>query len=114
MGTKIFDFLTESFLFNDDNIESLFTKYSDNQLKIELSKYREFVLTSDLESEIINNCSTSHLNVFSGQKYLPHSFLKQSAFYVEKQIINDPLFSLTHISSKFNNIMKGTSKNPCF
>jgi len=107
MGTQIFDFLSDSFLFDAANIENSFHSYTDASLEAELSKYREFVLSSNIVGEI--KCDTDNnktLSVFTGEKYTPIKQLKQSALYVEKYILNDPLFSQSYRGSTFNTVMK--------
>lgn len=43
MANTAFDFLTESFLFNDSYIEDNYKKVSEQELSSELNKYREYI-----------------------------------------------------------------------
>lgn len=44
-----YNFLSESFLFNDTGIQDGFKEYSDKQIRSELDKYRNYIL-SNMES----------------------------------------------------------------
>lgn len=103
MGSRAFDFLAESFLFNDALIQDGFRTISEKEILKELSKYREFCLSNqhELEEEVLANQST--LKVVSGIEMPDLRLLKQSAFYIEQYVISDPLFALTH---KENNLTK--------
>lgn len=92
MGSILYDFLDDSVLFAERNIENSFRNISDKELFTELQRYREFCLEnmSALADEI--ESTDSNLRVFSGVEELPISLLKQSAFYVEQLVLRDPLF----------------------
>ncbi len=106
MGSIVYDFLTESFLFKEEAIENNFHSFTENEIKKELKKYREHILKNidSLENEIINH--TSELKVLSSLRKIPHKFLKQSAFYIEQHILNDPLSQYTHIESESSKAFK--------
>ena len=95
MGSKVFDFLGESFLFDDSLISEQFSGVAEAEILRELVRYREFCLSasSELEQEVSSN--TSNLKLFSGIRHVSPRLLKQSAFYVEQHILYDPLFELT-------------------
>jgi hypothetical protein len=95
VGSKIYDFLTESFLFDDSLIEEQFSSVAEDEIRRELKRYREFCLSlaGELEREILS--SSSSLKLFSGIRSVDFNLLKQSALYVEQHIIYDPLFELT-------------------
>jgi hypothetical protein len=96
MGSRLYDFLTDSFLFDNSLITDNFLSVSDNNVWKELQRYREFCLSiaSELESEVLFN--NSSLKLFSGIKHIGIPLLKQSAFYVQQHVLYDPLFALTH------------------
>ena len=50
-----YDFLSESFLFNYTGIEDGFKEYSDKQIRSELDKYRNYILSNmeSIRNEII-------------------------------------------------------------
>lgn len=100
MGSKVFDFLTESFLFDDSLIRDRFDGVSEGEILKELERYREFCLSSfaELEQEVLSN--TSNLKLFSGVRQVAPGLLKQTGFYVEQHILYDPLFELTLRSDK--------------
>lgn len=95
MGSKVYDFLSESFLFNDSLIGEQFNSISETEILRELNHYREFCLASGAELELEASRKTSNLKLFSGIKHVDPRFLKQSAFYVEQHILYDPLFEIT-------------------
>jgi hypothetical protein len=100
MGSKTYDFLTESFLFDESLIDENFQSVSDADILNELKQYREFCLsvTSDIQQEILSN--TSSLKIFSGVKEVEIDLLKQSAFYTHQHVVSDPLFPLTETHSE--------------
>ncbi len=91
MGSKIFDYLTESFLFNDALIQGNFSKITEQEILDELNSYREFCLSNicELESEVLTNQSS--LQVVSGVEMPDLELLKQSALYIEQYVVNDPI-----------------------
>lgn len=104
MGSKIYDFLADSFLFEDSLIGDEFRSVSDNDLSRELQRYREFCLSaaSELEQEVLLNKSS--LKLFSGIREVSISLLKQSAFYIQQHVVYDPLFALTKTSTEQNKV----------
>lgn len=102
MGSRTFDFLTESFLFKDALIQDKFRTISEQEILDELNKYREFCLSNqaDLENEVLTN--TSSLKVISDIEMPDLNSLKQSAFYIEQYVINDPIFSLSYRENEVN------------
>jgi hypothetical protein len=95
MGSKLYDYLNESLLFDDSLIQDQFRSIPERKLLDELGRYRQFCLSAvpEIEKEISSN--TSNLKLFSGIKLVRPDLLKQSAFYVEQHILYDPLFVLT-------------------
>lgn len=94
MGSKIYDFLTESFLFDDSLIEEQFASIPEADLRKELGCYRDHWLANaaEIEQEVQTDQSASKL--FSGLKTTHLRLLKQTALYVHQQILTDPLFDL--------------------
>jgi len=97
MGSRTFDFLTESFLLDDSLIRQGFRDISDSEIVAELKRYRGFCLSvaPELEAEILTG-PKSNLRLFSGIKDVGLDLLKQTTFYVHQHILYDPLFELTH------------------
>jgi len=97
MGSRTFDFLTDSFLLDESLIRQGFRDISDDEIVGELKRYREFCLSvaTELEAEILTG-PKSNLRLFSGVKDVGLDLLKQTAFYVHQHILYDPLFELTH------------------
>jgi hypothetical protein len=106
MGSILYDFLNESFLFKDDNIRNDYQCISENEIKKELRKYREFCLNSQVQLESEINCSPSTLRILSGKSKIPLNRLKQTALYVHQYILNDPLFALSHEEGEMSKAIK--------
>ena len=96
MGSLAYNFLTESILFDEDNLNTSFKSISENILLSELEKYRNYILAnSESLLEDIRNFDSS-LKVFSTIDKIPQDTLIQSALYIEQFIIDDPLFKFTN------------------
>lgn len=100
MGSVAYNFLADSFLFNQSYIDNQYKNISENELKQELKNYRDFLLTNLTESEreILNN--PSNLKLYTGTTQPLLSLLTQSAFYLDQVVITDPLFPFTHEMSE--------------
>ncbi len=100
MGSIVYDFLTESFLFDDDSLSNNFNSFTEIEIKKELSRYREFILKNinTIEKEIYDY--KSELKVLAGIKKMHLDNLKRAAFYIDQHIIYDPLFPYTHEESE--------------
>lgn len=111
MGSKNFDFLTKSFLFQDKSIHDQFRRFSDQEILKELKEYRSFCLINilELENEIFEN--SSFFKVVSGTELPSLKLLKQTAFYVEQYIINDPLFTFGYPSNSFTKAFNKSINN---
>lgn len=96
MGTVLYSFLNDSFLFNDNHIADNFSKFTEQELRVELSNYREFCLENiaQLTEEVAPAGEAP--SAFSGKSKSDLTSLKVTALYIEKHIIDDPLFELTH------------------
>lgn len=98
MSNIIYDFLTESFLFNDTYLNDEFIQFSNKQIEKELLAYREYVLKNidgivDETKKKNNQLSVS--KEFITSNMVDINVLKQCSLYVHKFILNDPLFSFT-------------------
>ena len=108
MTHKAYEFLNESFLFNDAFRGNCYSSYTDSNLKKELKRYREHVL-SNLDSfhqELTAN--SSQLKVFSTTRISDDSSIQQlmqSALYLEQVVSPDPLFELTFEPSNLSKTM---------
>jgi hypothetical protein len=96
MGSRTYDFLSESLLFDESLISDQFRTVPDDELRKELQRYREFCLAhvDELERELHRDSSA--LKLFSANEKLHLNFLLQSAFYVQQYVLPDPLFALTY------------------
>lgn len=94
MGSKLYDFLTESLLFDDSLIAEGFESVSEREIRNELRNYREYWLNNATEIEKEVRVDGSRLNLFSGFERADLRLLTQTALYVDQQILTDPLFDL--------------------
>ena len=106
MGSIVYDFLTESFLFQEEFLNDNFKSFTENEIKNELRSYREFILKNieAIENEISSH--KSELKVLSGVQKMSLENLKQSALYIEQYILYDPLFPFTHEESESSKVLK--------
>lgn len=105
MGSKHYDFLNSSLLFNQNSISNNFKNESEERIFKELENYREFVLSNinEIGGDIGREPST--LRVFSTEGTTPISVLKQTALYVNQFIISDPLFKFTKKETQMETAM---------
>lgn len=103
MANIAFDFLTESFLFDNSYINDNFRTLSEDKLQAELQKYREHIHKNfeNIVQEVKNN---NELNVcIESEGELPNEqLLKQLALYLDKIAVADPVFELTEIKSEMH------------
>ena len=103
MSNFIYDFLTESFLFDQYSIDTHFSKFADAEIEKMLASYREFVLNNleTVSAEVASDKDDLSIQTESFNTFLPpENLLKQLSLYMDKVLINDPLFELTRIESE--------------
>ena len=102
-----YDFLTESFLFKDKSIEERFKSYTDKQLRDELDRYRDYVLSNMemIRKEITLDKRKINVTIESFVHRPSKEFLKQLVLYIDCVLIADPLFDLTEIISNASEVM---------
>lgn len=95
MGSKIFDFLHSSVLFDAKSLQSNFQKFADSQLRDEVARYREFVDANldDLRAEISSTSGGFKLLADGG--HVNVDLLKQCAWYAHQFVVHDPLYELS-------------------
>ncbi len=105
MGSITYNFLADSYFFNEREFDSGFKDYSDDKIYLELEKYRNHCLNNfeELKNEISKNKSS--LKVFATIDDISLSFLSQTALYIQQFIISDPLFKLTERSGEQTEVM---------
>ncbi|MCB2358206.1 hypothetical protein [Clostridium estertheticum] len=97
MANIAFDFLTESFLFNDTCIETFYSSITEIELKLELRNYREHIKKNlkSIAYEIKQGKNLINISIESFW-YLPdENLLKQLALYLDRVVIPDPVFEYT-------------------
>jgi hypothetical protein len=104
MGHTAFDFLTNSFLFNDESIKDYYKDYSNSQIENELHKYRDHCLTNYKHALNEIDQSKSSLKVFSSLQKPNIELLTQTALYLDQFVIYDPLFKFTESQSQFGQV----------
>lgn len=105
MGSVCYDFLSDSILFSENNLNDNFNSVGDDALHSELAKYRDHIIANRnlLVADIVKLDST--LKVFSTINDIPETTLLQSALYIEQFIVDDPLFKLTRKGEKTGNAL---------
>ncbi|AUX35493.1 MULTISPECIES: hypothetical protein [Sorangium] len=108
MGSVLYDFLSESMLFDDASIGDRFARYTDAELRRELNRYRQHCLEhlAELRNELPS--SSHNTVVFSGQDRPSIEQLVRTGLYVECHVLDDPLFEATHEPSQMGQEMVKT------
>lgn len=106
MGSITYDFLNESVLFSEADIENNYASYTNKRIEDEIGKYLEFVMNNSeiLEKEV--NSVDSDLKVFSSVENQSINYLTQTALYLDQFIIQDPLH-LLHVNQTTESKMLG-------
>lgn len=102
----MYDFLTESLLFDEALILEKYSSIPEQNLLRELQRYREFCLANQPELFAEISQQESNLNVFSGTDRISIDHLKQCALYVHQYIIDDPLIPLTAQNDEFTKALE--------
>ena len=94
MGTRAFDFLTESLLFHQGYLDSNFADVSESTLRRTLDEYRKFC---DQNSAVLRDeLAKTHLTAFPGlRRSTAFKSITQSAFYLDQYLLDDPLYRLS-------------------
>ena len=94
MGSLAYDFLLDSFLFDEDRLADEFRSVSDEELVKELRRYREHCVgnAGAMSDEV--RLRTSLLKMVAPVGEVPVRLLKQASLYVEQFVIDDPLFGV--------------------
>lgn len=94
MGSPLWDFLWDSLLFDDQLIDSGFAEISESELKDELSKYvaRAAKAVPDIQTSLQQSMPGPMLA--AGARLRPRQMLIQGAFYIERVVMNDPMFEV--------------------
>lgn len=99
MSQIIYDFLKDSFLYDDKFIKNQYSLVSEVEIKNEFTKYRNYILKnmSKLHEEI--TLYANQIKIFSIDKFIDFSKIRQMSFYLDQVIISDPLFKIATPSS---------------
>lgn len=102
-----YDFLSESFLFSDTGIEDGFKEYSDTQIRSELDKYRNYILSNidSIRNEIILDKRKIKITIESFISRPSEEYLKHLVLYVDCVLIADPLFELTENKNEASEVI---------
>ena len=95
MGSLTYTFLSESFLFDDANITEQYSRFPDAELRAELNRYREYVISN--LPQLIREIGTTEgpLRIFVDGNCPSVELLKQSALYMEQLVVSDPIFAVS-------------------
>jgi hypothetical protein len=93
MGSRLYEFLADSFLFRDDFLDNTL-QVSPDEIQKELDSYREFCLQNEQELYADAAGHDSSLALYSAEGMgLPD--LVHAALYLDRYILQDRLFELT-------------------
>ena len=100
MSKVCYDFLTESFLFQDEDISNSYKNHTEDALQKELTAYRKHCISgiSDIEAEVAA-ANQSNYGLFCDSTTStapPLSSIKQVLSYFDLAVVSDPLLGLTH------------------
>ncbi len=95
MANTAFDFLTNSFLFDEKYIDNEYRSMSEKELIFELNQYHDHI-EQNFDKIIIEVQNNKEMNVsLEAINDLPdEQLLKQLALYLDKVIISDPIFEI--------------------
>lgn len=99
MGSVVFDFLNDSFLFDIALQNDNYSSVSEDDLKKELGRYREYTLSNvgSIHGEI--TAIDYQLRVFGAQDYFSVAHLMQTAFYLDQVVLLDPILPFSRTES---------------
>ncbi|WP_044418986.1 hypothetical protein [Halarcobacter anaerophilus] len=94
MSKIIYDFLKNSFLYDDRFIENKYSLVTDTEIENEFIKYRDYILKNinKLYEEI--TLYADQIKIFNVDKLVDFKKIRQMSFYLDQVIISDPLFKL--------------------
>lgn len=98
MSKTAYTFLSDSVLFQEDEITDKYASITDSELQAELLRYREYIIgaRTDLEAEATGADSALAIYLETVNRHRPTiDLLKQCALYFDIAIVDDPLFALT-------------------
>lgn len=91
----MYNFLKNSFLYQEKYLSDDLSKFSDSDIKKELNKYRSYVLKNihKLYEEI--TIYANQIKIFDTSNLIDLTKIKQMSFYLDQVVITDQLFKLT-------------------
>ena len=111
MGSRTFDFLTDSFLFRDDLIDEQFARTPLSEIERELERYREFCIRNQAEFMAEIDTGNSSLTLYGDERFsVPE--LTQAALYVQQYVLQDPLLRFTARRSESAKALTKASMSP--
>lgn len=108
MSRIIYDFLLDSFLFNQESVSNNFNDLTEDTLLKELSKYRQYILSNlDAINKELTQDSSSLGAYFDTSSFIKPSIatLKQTALYSDRTALDDPLLTFTKLDSNASKSM---------
>ena len=117
MSQIIYNFLKESFLYDNKLIEKEYSSITDIEIKNEFKKYREYILKniSKLHDEI--TLYANQIKIFNVDKLIDFTKIRQMSFYLDQVIVSDPLFKVCTPSNLHQDIFSeylGVTKDNSF
>lgn len=95
MGSVIYDFLNESFFFDENHVEDNFSRITDDDLRKELSRYRSHIEANYATIYEEATSSGSQLAIVAPDEFFSLAKLAQTALYMDRVVLRDPLLPYT-------------------
>ncbi len=94
MSKIIYDFLKNSFLYDDRFIENKYSLVTDTEIENEFTKYRDYILKNINKLYEKITLYANQIKIFNVDKLVDFKKIRQMFFYLDQVIISDPLFKL--------------------
>src|SRR5690242_12035569 len=94
-GSPSYDFLDDSFLFDDDLSSRGYPEITDTELEQELQRYREHIDRELGHLDLDGKANQRRPRLLAGEGVADLRLLEQCAWYVPEFIVRDPLYELT-------------------
>lgn len=98
------NFLLDSFLYNMDACDCMYSKYTDAEIECELRRYRDFVKTNirAIREAVNSDCEKMNVSIDTFDDLPDENLYKQLVLYMDQVCIPDPLFKCTEFYSELD------------
>lgn len=95
MGSILYDFLGESFLFDDAKVALGYRGVTDREIETELERYRQFCTANLGQLQKEAAAETAGPRLVAAHDRTPVSILARGSLYLDRFVVDDPLFRNT-------------------